>query len=126
MNSVNLCGKIHKITNFGTVSFVTVHCRDSRNSEFLDVTVFDNKFLNRYFTTGSWIGVHGRIHKNAKQGYKQEIIADNLYFVGDAPPVGDAPTTEYDVDPETGEIINNPTPQPPKNVVWHDTPPRTS
>lgn len=93
MNSVHLCGKIWKIADYGKVKYITVYCRDSRNREFLDVTVFENKFFDRYFCEGMWIGIHGHIHKNKDKGYKQEIIADNFYFVGDTPDTDTPPHT---------------------------------
>lgn len=85
MNSVHICGKIHAIKEFEKVMYITVHCKDSRNSEFLDVTVFDKKFFNRHFCKSMWIGIHGHLHKNKMRDYKTEIIADNYYFIGDVP-----------------------------------------
>lgn len=85
MNKVLLTGKIRKIYKpADNVIFVTVHCKDSRNSEFLDVTVFQTTFFERYFCEGMWISITGRMHKNAKNGYKQEIIAEQINFAGDA------------------------------------------
>jgi len=121
MNTVNLCGKIHAIKDFGNVLYLTIHCKDSRNNEFLDVTIFDGTFFNRHFCKGMWIGILGHIHKNKYKDYKQEIIADSLYFVGDAPTPEDE-FKELDVDPETGEILSNPfNPNHPQQAVA-DTP----
>ena len=122
MNSVHLCGKIHAIKDFGNVLYITVHCKDSRNNEFLDVTVFDKKFFDRHFCQGMWIGIHGHIHKNKFKNFKQEIIADNFYFVGDVPDFVNE-YTDIEVDPETGEIFNHDTPtQPPTQANGGDTP----
>lgn len=86
MNKVLLTGKIKRIheTNSGTL-FVTVHCKDGKHSEFIDVVIFETTFFKRYFTEGGWISIVGRLHKSEKNNYKQEIIAENLYFAGDAP-----------------------------------------
>lgn len=86
MNKVALTGKIKRIYKgqSGTI-FVTIHCRDGRNSEFLDVVVFQTKFFERYFCEGMWISITGRLHKNSKNNYKQEVIAEEINFAGDAP-----------------------------------------
>lgn len=113
MNTVNICGKIQNIKEFDKVIYLTVHCKDSRNNEFLDVTIFDKTFFNRYFIQGMWIGILGHLHKNKYKDYKQEIIADSLYFVGDVPtPTGQLqPTTDefkdIEIDKDTGEIPDN-------------------
>lgn len=113
MNKVLLTGKIRKIYKPAhNVIFVTVHCKDSRNSEFLDVTVFQTKFFERYFCEGMWISITGRMHKNAKNGYKQEIIAETIDFAGDAK---EEPTTEPTITDIPPEWMNNgeaDTPQP--------------
>lgn len=85
MNSVQLCGKIIKIVPFEKVTYVTLLCKDAKNTEYLDITVFDTTFLNRYFKTGMWMGVSAHIHKNKNKNYQQEIIAEQFFFVGDAP-----------------------------------------
>lgn len=85
MNSVQLCGKIIKIVPFEKVTYVTLLCKDARNTEYLDITVFDTTFLNRYFIEGMWMGVSAHIHKNKNKNYQQEIIAEQFFFVGDAP-----------------------------------------
>lgn len=86
MNKVVLTGKIKRIFKgkSGTI-FITIHCRDGKNSEFLDVVVFQTTFFERYFCEGMWISITGRLHKNSKNNYKQEIIAEEITFCGDAP-----------------------------------------
>ena len=113
MNNVNICGKIQSIKEFEKVTYITVHCKDSRNNEFLDVTLFDTKFFNRYFCKGQWIGILGHIHKNQNREYRLEIIADSLYFVGDTP-IEQKNYNDYtdlnDIDIDTGEIFTTNTP----------------
>ena len=116
MNTVNLCGKIHTIKEFEKVTYVTIHCKDSRNNEFLDVTLFDKKFFNRYFQTGMWIGILGHIHKNKNRDYRQEIIADSMYFVGDTPTENEY--KDIEIDEDTGEIFSTQLP----NTASADTP----
>lgn len=87
MNEVTLCGKIIRITKFDKVTYVTLHCKDGKNSEYLDVTIFDTTFFDRYFVTGMWIGVSGHIHKNKHKDYQQEIIVERMFFVGDTPSI---------------------------------------
>lgn len=114
MNIVNLCGKIHKIKRFERVTYVTLHCKDGRNNEFLDVTIFNSTFFDRYFCEGMWIGICGHIHKNKDRDFKQEIIAENLMFVGDVPdtngyqniPNDTTAKQLFDIDQTTGEILN--------------------
>lgn len=114
MNIVSLCGKIKKITRFERVTYITLHCKDNKNSEFLDVTLFDTKFFDRYFCEGMWIGIRGHLHKNKNRDYRQEIIADNLFFIGDVPDfieqitnIEDSSTGAqiFNIDETTGEII---------------------
>ena len=85
MNVVQLCGKLIKIIPYEKVTYITILCKDAKNTEYLDVTVFDRTFLDRYFVTGMWIGITGHIHKNKNKNYQQEIIAEQFYFVGDNP-----------------------------------------
>lgn len=102
MNNVSLCGKIIRFKELGAVTYFTMVCRDGKNTEYIDVTTFDTKFFNLYFTVGSWISIRGRLHKNPKRDYQLEVIAEKLYFAGNAPV--DAPTN---VNRETGEITLN-------------------
>ena len=93
MNQVQLCGRIQRIKEFDTVAYATVHCRDGRNSEFIDVTIFNpSRFFSRYFAAGAWVTVIGHVHINTVQNketgekrYKTEIIAERIGFAGDAP-----------------------------------------
>lgn len=87
MNIVILNGKIAQIRKYPKVTYITIHCRDGKYSEYLDVTLFASQaeFLDRYFTEGCWITIRGRLHKNKEQDYKQEIICQSIHFSGDAP-----------------------------------------
>ena len=95
MNNVSLCGKIIRFKELGAVTYFTMVCRDGKNTEYIDVTTFDTKFFNLYFTVGSWISIRGRLHKNPKRDYQLEVIAEKLYFAGNAP---------LEVNTTTGEI----------------------
>lgn len=91
MNKVQLVGKIVRIKNLSTVTYITIYCRDGKNKNYIDVTIFDTKFFNRYWVTGMWIGISGRLNKNAKRDYKLEVIAENIFFTSDVPMIGDSP-----------------------------------
>lgn len=91
MNKVELVGKIVRIKNLNTVTYITIYCRDGKNKNYIDVTIFDTKFFNRYWVTGMWIGITGRLNKNAKRDYALEVIAENIYFTSDVPMIGDSP-----------------------------------
>lgn len=86
MNTVILNGKIAQIREYPKVTYITIHCRDGKYSEFIDVTLFASQaeFFNRYFLLNNWITIQGRIHKNKEQGYKQEIICQSIHFSSDA------------------------------------------
>lgn len=85
MNQVNLCGKIIRIHEKGKVTFVKLAIRSGRSdTEFIPVTVFQTEFFKKYFHPGKWLGVRGHIHVTGEEhGYTTEIIADDLYFIGD-------------------------------------------
>lgn len=83
MNNVTIVGKIVSMIHKDNVSFITVHTKDGKNSEYIDITVFNQELLKKYFVTGMWIGIVGRIHKNKRREYRLEIIANTLFFVGD-------------------------------------------
>lgn len=85
MNTVNLCGKIVRIKEMPKVTYVTIAIKGSRNvTEFVPVTIFQTDFFSKYFQEKKWIGILGHIHvNNESHGYSTEIIADNIYFVGD-------------------------------------------
>lgn len=93
MNQVQLCGKIKRIKEFDSVAYATVHCRDGKNSEFIDITIFNPaRFFSRYFAVNAWVTVIGHVHINTVQNketgekrYKTEIIAERIGFAGDAP-----------------------------------------
>jgi len=96
MNIVNLCGKIIRINHGRNVAFVTLHTKDGRHSEYIDVTVFDSeRFFDRYFIEGNWIAIQGRIHIEGKErNYKYTVIAEQIYFAGD----------RMDLEPELKEV----------------------
>lgn len=72
MNQVQLCGRIKRIKEFDTVAYATVHCRDGRNSEFIDVTIFNpSRFFSRYFAAGAWVTIIGHVHINTVETKKQ-------------------------------------------------------
>ena len=85
MNIVNLCGKIIRINDKGKVIFVKLAVRNGRaDTEFISVAVFQTEFFKKYFCEGKWIGIRGHIHISGKErDYSVEIIADDLYFIGD-------------------------------------------
>lgn len=103
MNIVCLNGKIHEIRPQERVTYVTLHCRQGKQSEFIDVTIFQNEFFNQYFTTGMWMSVQGHLHKNTYNGKRTvEIIADSISFSGNkAPSVTDGFTELTDEERET-------------------------
>lgn len=97
MNKVHICGKIVKIINFGKVTYLTIHVRDGKHTEWIDVTSFDTRFIDRYLCEGMWIGVNGRLHKNAQKDYRIELIAEEFIFIGDVPiEVNSTKTEEYE------------------------------
>lgn len=112
MNIVNVCGKIHKIKKFEKVTYITLHCKDGRNNEFLDITIFNTTFFERYFCEGMWVGISGHIHKNKDRDFKQEIIAENIMFVGDVQDnyreiTNDTTAQQlFNINQTTGEIMN--------------------
>ena len=84
MNIVNLVGKIIRKQETGKVTYLTIACRASRETEFISITSFQTEFISKYFQIGKWIGVRGHIHINkVKDQYITEIISDDLFFVGD-------------------------------------------
>lgn len=84
MNTVNLVGKIIRKQETGKVTYITISCRASRETEFISITSFQTDFISKYFPIGKWIGVRGHIHINkVNNEYITEIISDDLYFVGD-------------------------------------------
>ena len=86
MNIVILTGKIAQVREYPKVTYITIHCRDGKYSEFLDVTLFPSQaeFFDNYFSQGCWITIRGRLHKNKEMNYKQEIICQSIHFCGDA------------------------------------------
>jgi aspartyl/asparaginyl-tRNA synthetase len=93
MNTVILNGKIAQVRKYPKVTYITIHCRDGKYSEYLDVTLFASQaeFFDRYFLAGNWITIQGRIHKNKEQDYKQEIICQSIHFSSDAATEPDTP-----------------------------------
>lgn len=84
MNIVNLVGKIIRKQETGKVTYLTIACRASKETEFISITSFQTEFISKYFPIGKWIGVRGHIHINkVKDQYITEIISDDLFFVGD-------------------------------------------
>lgn len=88
MNVVTLNGKIIDIRTRDKVVYVTLLCHNGKTSgEFIPVTIFNTQFFNRYFYIGKWISIKGYVHMNGhdKNQYKKmEIIADEIYFSGNA------------------------------------------
>lgn len=88
MNKVHLNGKITDITTLDKVIYITILCRNaSGKGEFIPVTVFNTNFFNRYFYKDKWITIvgHAQMNGHKKDEYKKlEIIADEIYFSGDA------------------------------------------
>lgn len=84
MNNVSICGKIISIKKVSEkVVFITVYCRNGKQKEYIDITIFKPEFFNRYFTQGMWISISGYLHKNKERDYRIEVIATNLGFAGD-------------------------------------------
>lgn len=84
MNIVNLVGKIIRKQETGKVTYITIACRASKETEFISITSFQTDFISKYFPVGKWIGVRGHIHINKKdKKYITEIISDDIFFVGD-------------------------------------------
>jgi single-stranded DNA-binding protein len=88
MNSVILNGKIIDITTLEKVVYITILCNNGKSEgEFIPVTIFNTEFFNKYFYKGKWISILGHIHMNRhdKSTHKKaEVIADQIYFSGDA------------------------------------------
>lgn len=88
MNTVILNGKIIDIRPRENVVYITLLCHNGKSvGEFIPVTIFNTTFFNRYFYKDKWVSIHGHIHMNGhdKSTHKKmEIIADELYFSGDA------------------------------------------
>lgn len=84
MNVVTLTGKIIRKQETGKVTYLTIACRASQETEFISITSFQTEFISKYFPVGKWIGIRGHIHINkVKEEYKTEIISDDLFFIGD-------------------------------------------
>lgn len=103
MNTVILNGKIAQIRKYPKVTYITIHCRDGKYSEYLDVTLFASQaeFFDRYFLAGNWITIQGRLHKNKEQDYKQEIICQSIHFSSDAATEPDTPDNTVTADTDT-------------------------
>lgn len=88
MNQVLLNGKIIDIRTLDKVVYITLLCHNGRSEgEFVPITIFNTNFFNRYFYKGKWMSVLGHIHMNGhdKTTHKKpEIIADEIFFSGDA------------------------------------------
>ena len=83
MNIVNICGKIQQIRRFPNVTYATIYCKDGKQNEFLDVTIFNNEFFNKYFSKGQWIAITGHLHNNKYDDkFRIEIIVDRIGFAG--------------------------------------------
>lgn len=87
MQTVILVGKIIRKRDFDKVTYITIACKEGKaETEFIPVTVFQTDFLNKFFHEGKWIGIRGHIHINKHNNeYVTEIIADDLFFIGDKP-----------------------------------------
>ena len=86
MNTVNLVGKIIRKQETGKVTYITIACRASKETEFISITSFQTDFISKYFPVGKWIGIRGHIHINkVNDQYTTEIISDDLFFIGDKP-----------------------------------------
>lgn len=84
MNKVTLVGKIIRKKETGKVTYLTLACRNSKETEFIPVTAFQTDFIQKHFPENKWIGIEGRIHINKiEDRYVTEIIASDLFFVGD-------------------------------------------
>ena len=84
MNTVNLVGKIIRKQETGKVTYITIACRASKETEFISITSFQTDFILKYFPVGKWIGIRGHIHINkVNEQYITEIISDDLFFIGD-------------------------------------------
>lgn len=84
MNKVTIVGKIIRKKETGKVTYLTIACRNSKETEFIPVTAFQTNFIQKHFPENKWIGIEGRIHINKiEDRYVTEIIASDLFFVGD-------------------------------------------
>ncbi len=85
MNKVIITGKIIRETRTDNVTYTTIMCRSRKAYEYITVTIFNNEFYNKYFRKDKWISIEGHIHINQyEKAYNTEIVADNIFFVGDA------------------------------------------
>lgn len=85
MNKVIITGKIIREQRNDNVTFITIMTRSRKEYEYIPVIIFNNEFYNKYFRKEKWISVEGHIHINLhSQTYTTEIIADHIFFVGDA------------------------------------------
>lgn len=85
MNNVSLVGKIIRKNEMSNVTYLTIAVKTAKkDTEYISVTVFQTDFVKQYFPENKWIGILGHIHINKHNDkYSTEIIADDLYFVGD-------------------------------------------
>jgi len=86
MNKVLLNGKITNVTTLEKVVYATILVHTKTGGEFIQVTIFNTDFFNKYFYKGKWISVEGHLHMNDKsknsEYAKMEIIADEIHFSG--------------------------------------------
>ena len=99
MNTINLCGKIHEIRPQEKVTYITLHCKDNKQSEFIDITIFNNEFFNKYFKKGQWMTVNGHLHNNKyRDVFRLEVIADTVGFAGNKEEYREIPLTQEELD----------------------------
>lgn len=85
MNKVIITGKIIRETRKEKVTYATIMCRSRKAYEYIPVTIFNHGFYNKYFRRDKWITIEGHIHINQHENtYNTEIVADNMFLVGDA------------------------------------------
>lgn len=84
MNKVIITGKIIRENRQDKVTYTTIMVRSRKEYEYIPVVVFNTDFYNKYFRKDKWISIEGHIHINEHNGiYTTEIVADEIYFIGD-------------------------------------------
>ena len=89
MNNFNLIGKIERFSFQNKVAYITICNKHGRDEySYIEVTSFSPEFIAKHFYKGKWIAINGHIKTSSfKKGdqtiYKTDLIADNVYFIGD-------------------------------------------
>lgn len=107
MNKVIITGKIVRDVRKDNVTFTTIMVRTRKEYEYISVIIFNNEFYNKYFWKDKWISIEGHIHINEHSGtYSTEIIADDIFFVGEPTEIDSAISDFY----KNGITVEEPMP----------------